>query len=66
MTKDNRCPHCGKEMKELRYTEEGYYTIASKMFDERSAVIRFCCPVCNEEIEYSDLPGTGTARDDKQ
>jgi len=49
MTKYNRCPHCGKEMKELRYT-----------------VIRFCCPVCNEEIEYSDLPRTGTARDDKQ
>lgn len=58
------CPHCGKTITELEYTEKGYMRISdhneqggkeSSDFPER--IHR--CPECGEEIEYEALEEAG-------
>lgn len=56
------CPHCGKIIEELKYTEHGHMRISDHSegggdmdFPDRA----YHCPECDEEIEYEDLEKAG-------
>jgi DNA-directed RNA polymerase subunit RPC12/RpoP len=46
------CPHCSRQLKIMKYLEDGIYTIATDSYSDYESEVLYFCPECGKEVDY--------------